>query len=405
MKILINVGCFHGGAPLSILEYAKIAKKYGHEVIAVGEYSKSQDEYSKSNIITYDIPYFTISRVVTNLKGIHCLIKIIKNENPDIIHATSFGIIPSKFISLLYDIPIMYNIAGGKDIMNIFNNEKLIVYSEENKENYRKIDYPENQIEVISNRIVVSKDRGNSYDIYVENKNCINLLMISRLSNELISSIDFILNLTDQIHSKYQNISLKIIGTGPLLEETKKKANTINNKNRRKVIDVLGYKSDVQDYINSSHIVFGKGRSVIEAILNYRIGVVVSEDDTISICTTKTFDNLYKYNFSGRSFNKASTVNDLINIISKIFVNEVDLTEIEKTRKLVDEKYNIKHVEEKIIGIYESIQACGRKEKYKMNYMKAIKFIFGIYFKSVLSINKWIEYYRKKIVEGDNGND
>ena len=38
-------------------------------------------------------------------------------------------------------------------------------------------------------------------------------------------------------------------------------------------------------HLKESHIVFGKGRSIIEAILNNRISFVIGEDKKISLCT------------------------------------------------------------------------------------------------------------------------
>ncbi len=54
MKILYNPGRFNGGAPLSLLEYADIAKDIGHDVFAIGEYATCQDEYIKLGIQTIE---------------------------------------------------------------------------------------------------------------------------------------------------------------------------------------------------------------------------------------------------------------------------------------------------------------------------------------------------------------
>ena len=54
-------------------------------------------------------------------------------------------------MSKLYGIPIMYSIAGGKTTGSIFDDEKLIVYSEENKFDLIKHGYDRDLIEVIPN--------------------------------------------------------------------------------------------------------------------------------------------------------------------------------------------------------------------------------------------------------------
>lgn len=386
MKILINTGLFNGGAPLSILEYAKIAQNNGHEVKAVGEYATSQVKYERLGIPTYNVPYFSPKRVFKNVIGLWTYSRIVNKEQPDIIHATSYGIVPSKFMSKLYGIPIMYSIAGGKTTGSIFDDEKLIVYSEENKFDLIKHGYDRDLIEVIPNRLSI-EESSNPEEIYCRSKSDeINLLLISRLDKGVIESVYYVIDVVSMLSDKNQNISLSILGSGDYLESIRKIANDLNKTKQRKVIDVLGYQDDVDRYISQAHVVFGKGRSIVESILSNRISLVISESRAMLKCSVSTVDNLYRYNFSGRNMQCTTSIEELSEIINDIANNRVDLCELEEVRQFVDQRYNIKHVEHKINKTYEDRLAEQRTKCNRSSIVGALYFLLRVYFLAIYDL-------------------
>lgn len=387
MKILINVGSFDGGAPLSILEYAKIARKIGHEVIAVGEYANSQNKYTENGIRTYNIPRFITGRVRNSLIGLNVLNRIIKQERPDLIHATSYGIVPSKFISKIYGLPILYSIAGGKINKNVFEDENLIVYSFENKEDLVIDGYREDRIKVISNRMSISKLPAIDCSIYDKPSNEINLLMISRLDVGVIKSVFYIMDLAAEISNKHQKISLDIIGGGELIQVVSDKAIQINKRKNNININIHGYVDNTYDYIANSHIVFGKGRSIIEAIFLKRVSFVVGEDHCMTLCTPNTIENLYKYNFSGRNIINNYSLDEFLDVINDVKDGKVDQSILQETNGIVDKLYNIEHAEDTIAKIYDDkIKLC---ESIKKDRKGAFMFLFRYYKSKILNPTKW----------------
>lgn len=388
MKILINLGRFNGGAPLSILEYAKIAKKNGYDVLAIGQYKSVENRYEKANIKTYDVPYFSTSRLIGNLKSLICLARIIKTEKPNLIHATSYGIIPSKFMGLFYGIPVMYSIAGGQITGKThFDEDDLIVYSEENKIDLLNKGYLDKQIRVISNRLSINISDKNNFDSY-DSVDELKLLLISRLDAGVIKSVINIIELTNDFVSLFPQITLDIIGDGDLRENIVEKAKFINEKYNRKVIQVHGFVDKPVEYIEKSHIVFGKGRSIIEAILNNRISFIIGEDNTLSLCTLDTIENLYKYNFSGRNINRRYSSHEIVDIMHTIRGRKIDKEKLLMVSRKVDELYNISHVEDKIIGLYEE-KVVLNKKSHKRHRFGSLVFLIKYYGYELINFNKW----------------
>ncbi len=384
MKILFNVGRFSGGAPLSILEYAKIAKDEGIEVLAIGEYHNCQEKYKDYGIKTYNVPYFALRRVYRNVNSLWKYYQIIKHEKPNLIHATSYGIIPSKFITKLCGINIMYSIAGGKASARNFDNEELIVYSEENKEDLIKEGYLPERIEVISNRMNIDS-KSNNYEMHYNLKpNEIKLLLISRLDHGLIQSILNVIEIASTLSKDYSNLTLDIIGSGKFQDVVEEKAHEINKIATRKIIRVHGYQKDVKKFIDDAHIVFGKGRSIIEAVLRNRISFVVGEDKLIAECTPITVSNLYKYNFSGRNIEKKSSIRDIVDIVETINHANYPIAKLEKTRKLVDELYNIQHAKKQIVELYGDKMNGTDSDNRNGGMLSAICFLLRVYFNGLV---------------------
>src|SRR5699024_7358785 len=126
-----------GGAPRSLLQYVKIAKKNKIEVVVVGQQTYDPKNYRLFNISLLNLPYFKLNKPLYSFILLNKYLKIIRNEKPNIIHATTtVNCYFHKVVSDLTNIPIIYNIPGGqisKQTAKIMNNKKILVYSEENK--------------------------------------------------------------------------------------------------------------------------------------------------------------------------------------------------------------------------------------------------------------------------------
>lgn len=360
MKILYRNRSFRGGAPRSLLEYSKLAKKNGIEVIAVGQFDTYPSFYIDNDIEVIDTPYFVLGRPLYSYFQLMKYIKLIKYEKPDIIHTiTPENSLFHNIINDTMKIPIIHTIPGGevsRYISQLLIGNHLIVFSEENKMDLIKYGHHPQNITVISNRIHFSNEEDDSEYFYSQLKDStdkkLRLLAISRLDKSKINSLIYVINLADKLANDF-DIKLSVLGDGEYFNDLVELARKTNNKHHKKIIYLEGHQENVNEYIKHSHIIFGKGRSVLDGIMNNRLSVVINEIDEMCLCCEDTFDNLRTYNFTARNLNNELSYNELTKIITSLNNNSFDYSTIGKLKEITRTFYDISHAEKKILNLYK----------------------------------------------------
>lgn len=390
LKILFKNMGFGGGAPKSLYQYVEVAKKNNIEVVVVGEHTYPPTEYRKSNIKTIDLPYFIIDKPLYSFYLLIKYLKIIKKEKPDFIHATTqVNCYFHQIISKVNKIPIIYNIPGGKIgefTAEVMKGEKLLVYSDENKLELLKFGHDKNNITVISNRI----DTTNSNDKYLDHYKFthaseLRLLLISRMSDTNINSIEYIISIVKKLKEDNFNVKLDVLGDGKHFSTIKNMASKANLDVCEEIISLHGFVNNVQTYINKAHIVFGKGRSIIDGIINCRISFVISENKSFCISNSVSFDNLKTYNFAGRNMKTTTTYGELVELIQKLYNNKLNLDYLKQLKKTTRNFYDIKFAEEKILNLYTDTHS--NRVRYNPSFFIILK-EYILFYKKILNIKK-----------------
>lgn len=386
LKVLFKNMGFGGGAPRSLLQYVRIVKKNNIDVVVVGQHTYEPVEYKRNKVRLIDLPYFEVNKPLKSFWLLLRYLKIIKEEKPDIIHTTTLiNCYFHKIISSVTHIPIIYNIPGGKVdqfAADILDNEELLVYSDENKMELVKYGYDSSKISVISNRIETSNYIDQYHDHYeslADNDSELQFLLISRFSDNHVNSINYVMNLVQMLNLDNVNVRLEILGDGKHYKHFLELANKINAKVGNEIIRLHGFKHNVLDFIEKSHIVFGKGRSVLNGVLNSRISFVVSENKTISHCNNKTFDNLKRYNFSGRNLEEICEYKEFRRYITNLLQGYIDLSYIKELKQTTSEFYDIRYAEDKIMNLYK--KTTQTKVDFNPSYFKVIKEYIKLYYK------------------------
>lgn len=391
MRILYKNMGFGGGAPKSLLEYVKIAKNNHYEVKVVGQYTFEPLFYHRENIMTYDLPFFKLNKPLTNLVYIYKYYKVYKEVQPDIIHTiTCPENIIHKSLKELFGIPVIYTIPGGnvsKYTPLILRNEKIIVFSQENKKALENEGYDSNKIKVISNRIDFNAEeysQKKNIDSY-EDVRIISLLLVSRLVDGKIKSVEKVLEMAEKLNDKFGNIELKILGEGPYIKEIKQKAKKINDKYGKEVVKVLGHKTNVVEYIEKAHIIFGKGRCVIDPTVLERHAVAVNEEKKMEIVNSGNIDRMSEYNFSARDVEERTDDKKLFELVHKLLRSEINYDQLKEIGKKVRKKYDINEVKDEILNIYE--EALNDRKKKRIFPIRLVRFMIA-YIKTYLIIIK-----------------
>lgn len=368
MKVLFKNRSFGGGAPKSLLSYIKLVKDRHHHVLSVGQFNYEPKEYKEAGVDVTHMDYFILSKPLLNFKLLKEYLAIIEQEKPDIIHATTiYNVYFQYIVEKLTGIPSIYMIPGGKIssftgrmMASLLKDKPVIVYSKENQEDLIREGVKKNNIIHISNRVDFSEireiqDPNITYNQKKTKK--VQALMISRFSETKIKSIRHTIQLIYELIEEGLDIELTILGDGLLYDEMVEEANELNQKLGRNVFNLLGYKNNVQDYVKEAHIIFGKGRSILDGIIQKRYAAVVTEEPKIFMCRAENFKLISDYNITGRNKEELTPIskNELKKMFEQIEYNQVQTEKIEELYQVAKEIYDVNERVEEILGLYESL--------------------------------------------------
>ena len=259
--------------------------------------------------------------------------------------------------------------------------EFLIVYSEENKSDLIKYGFDTNKIRVISNRIMFpdhSTLNNQPYMFSKSNRKVINCLFIGRIAtnyNAIMKTIDLI----SLAHEKGFQIQLRILGDGEGIINVQEKANKLNTKYDKMLVHIEGYCKNVNDYIDDAHVVFGKGRSIIDSIARLRCSIVASENGNFFITTPDNIERLSYYNFSGRNPDAGESDEKLLSFFEDIISGNYDTSILNQCRILAEESYNIRFLEKKIVPIYDDLLHDFKKRNFAHRIFSSTKHLICLY--------------------------
>jgi hypothetical protein len=359
-----------------------------YAVVSIGEF-KNEDivnKYLHNNIKVYDIKKVKNTDIIGTIINMHRIYNLVKTHDIKLICPTSLKemFLCAKLAKIL-QIEILPIIPGG-ELKNEFviaqiPDIDIICFSEENKEALIKSGHSIQKVHAIANRID-SKEDLEWITFYEDLKSdaAIRLLLVSRLDKGKLNSIEYVIELIQLLIEKGCNIELRIAGDGAGLETVKMIAQDINSKFNQSVIHVLGHVVDIEKEILNAHIVFGKGRSVIEPLMKNRIGIVIGEDKRCSVCNTKSFDNLYYYNFSGRNIKYPIDNQGIFDLIKQIRNHKLEYKNYYEFFNKVRGKYHTAYLNDQIQPILDNVQRRVKNisEHPKSNIDSILILFYGI---------------------------
>ncbi|MBD2845939.1 hypothetical protein IDH44_12110 [Paenibacillus sp. IB182496] len=397
MKIMLRNRRFQGGAAISALEYGKLMRRmYGEgevELVAAGQYAGVQETYAAEGIRTYDVPYFENNHPWRNLTGLIRYVRVLRRERVDLIVAIAVcnGML-HRIVSRMLGIPVLTIVPGGEipgSFAAIMGDTPLVVFSEENKRALTDAGYDESRIRLITNRLVFEPQAPAHMPAahYARplHGEPVRLLLISRLDGEKMRSVHYVLDCVAALVGAHQSagasgatdgrpalggtgaavsasgpaalppIRLTLLGDGDYIAEVRARAAAINAAAGGEVVRVAGFRRDVKAHIDDAHIVFGKGRSIIEPVYHGRIAFVVNEAEQMWQCTPQTLPRLQATNFSGRALQQPDALVLLERRIREAAAGAVDPAPLEESSAYIARMYDIRHAAAAIDGAVRAL--------------------------------------------------
>lgn len=278
MKILlVTMGMDIGGAETHILELAKELKRRGNEVIVASNGGKYVEELNEFNIEHVFAP-LNNKKIKNVIKSYKILKNIIKEKNIDIVHShtriTSFicGILKKK-MNFPYVTTAHWTFKVTPILRRITNwGENVVAVSEDIKEYLIKnYGISSENIFVTVNGIDTEKfSKGVNYsDVEQEfkvNKNSNRIVYISRLDESRALVAKQLVNISEELNEKIENLEIVIVGGGDVFDEINQKVNEINEKLGKKLIIMTGPRTDINKFAASGKIFIGVSRAALEAM-------------------------------------------------------------------------------------------------------------------------------------------
>jgi len=391
LKVLVKMGRFSGGAPLSALEYIKILKKYGYDISV--EAVRHNEEIEKKfinegipikftenlDIITRKFQFATLKEYLLETRENILMNKI------DLIISVGDGRLVYFLSHLSTTLKKKYIgvIAGGnsKVVQNSkhWKADKIVCFSGENKADIIKEGFPKEKILVLSNRISVEKDP--TYLEHYEEINQVkplNFLLTSRIDNNKINSIKSTIDLVKKLNENQLNVVLKIAGDGEKFREIKNIAETVNSEIGQEIIILLGHISEMREYFLEAHVVLGKGRSVIEPIMMNRIGIIINEESKFSLYNSESAENLYYFNFSGRNISRESSEKHIFELVRNLQMKKIDLKKYFESNNYIIKRYHSDYLEENFINILNEV-TVRKSNNFNVKKLKFEQFLLNFY--------------------------
>lgn len=374
MKILVDFQDDTGGAPRSHLEHAKALQQSGHEIIAVIQ-PKSKEFLQGSGFTLNTIESFRKKGYLKKLKIGYQYYKLINKIKPDIIYANrSSQCIYLSFVSDITGIPIICSRAGGNNISNIHKINKdrhYIVYSEELYQEFIGIGFEESKVHLIQNRIR-RLDHVDEISNNIKSSN-VNILFIGNIKRHTINGVKWFLEF---LHKNINNIQspLSVNFAGELIgvrdddkDRIYNKVQSINKSGIHVKCNLMGWVNDISSLISETDICIGKGRSVIQPMMNHKMGYVISEHGAIYDCNLDNYDAIKKSNFTGRGLEKSKCSGD--KLIKSINNYQFDVDN--KLTKSVIEDYSVDYLNNKIEPVIFDSVRCKK--------VRVMSFTFRLY--------------------------
>lgn len=367
-----------GGIESRLITEAEALKKYGYRIVNLGSINilpgegKSRKEWEGLNLPYYKLPIHRGIFLFFLPISVILALRIIKKENIDIIHCNHFT--SAFFASILNkftNLPIVYSVHGINRLQfppAVFPKWSLrriskIIVSSEGAESFllkNKFSFPKSNIEILRNEIDATKffylDKKQKKG-YLDKGNYFNITCITRLDRDKIKGVRACLEAVSLIYKVYPKIKFLIVGDGRKFKSIKNLSLKVNKKIGKDIIEVYGWPENLVDVFKETDLVLGMGRVALESMSAGVPVFIVGEEKIEDLVSEKTYKNIRRYNFSGRTSNKLAKPENIAEEIINLIKNPGLLESARKfCREAVLQDYDIKILVKKLINIYNSVE-------------------------------------------------
>ena len=304
MKILIcGASMGIGGAETHMLQLARGLAAKGHEVtVAARRGALCRELCERGDIRFMDMPLDGLGRAT------FCyfkLLRIIKRENFDIVHAHSriaalmVSVIKRTNKNLRFGFAVTaharYKRDVLKDMLSSWGDECIAVSEDIRAHLTTGFGVERENITVIPNGIDTEKFSSESV---ARGKS--RLLFASRLDKDCSLGAELLCRIAARLCEEESNISITVAGGGNDLERIRRLANEANRMIGRECVKVVGECTDMRNLIERTDCAVGVSRFALEAMSMKRTAVIFGNEGALGLFDGRRMHEAVESNFTAR---------------------------------------------------------------------------------------------------------
>ena len=346
--LLVTMGMDIGGAETHILELANELKRRGNEVFVASNGGKYVEELKMANIEHIYAP-LNNKKFKNLIASYKILDKVIREKNIELVHShsriSSFvcGLLKKK-LKFPYVTTAHWTFKVTPLLKKMTNwGDNVIAVSEDIKE-YLMRNYNINaeNIFVTVNGIDTNKfskdiDYSDAKTEFGLKDNSNRIVYISRLDESRALVAKQLVNISEKLNEKIENLEIVIVGGGDSFDEIKNKVDEINNKLGKKLIVLTGARTDINKFAACGDIFIGVSRAALEAMACEKPVIIAGNEGYIGIFDEAKLGKSIETNFCCRGLDMPSEDVLLKDVIK--LMNSANKDEYGKYNREVVKKY------------------------------------------------------------------
>ncbi len=329
--LLVTMGMDIGGAETHILELAKELKRRKNEVFVVSNGGKYVEELEKSGIEHIWAPLHN-KKIGNMVKSYKILKKTILEKKIDLVHShTRISSFICGKLKKTLKFPFVttahwtFKVTPLLKMMTDWG-ENVIAVSEDIKEYLMKnYQINSNNIFVTVNGIDTEKfsknidysDIAKEFE-FKENSN--RIVYISRLDESRALVAKQLINISEKLNKKIENLEIVIVGGGDSFDEISTRVREINNRVGKKLIILTGARTDINKFATSGKIFIGVSRAALEAMACEQPVIIAGNEGYLGIFDETKLEKGIETNFCCRGLEMANEElleKDILNLMAE----------------------------------------------------------------------------------------
>ncbi len=312
MKILLaHMWMVIGGAETHVVELSRELAARGHDVTVASNGGVYVDSLINSGVKHFTVPLHTKSPSAI-IRSYRALKGLIEREKFDIVHAHSR--IPAficgalakrigfRFVTSTHAVfkvnPLLARLSDWGDhtfAVSCDIKQYLI-------DNYKiasdNITLTINGID--TERFSLKADPSRVIDELGLSKDAFRAVCVSRIDNETAMTGFLLCDAAEELCRDIQNLEIVIVGGGTAYDELYRRAETVNNAIGRKVVRLIGPRTDVDEVCASADVFVGVSRAALEAMSMEKPVVLAGQEGYIGVLDEGAMPKAKLTNFTCR---------------------------------------------------------------------------------------------------------